>query len=332
MNLLSLLSVAVLVAAPTFIFIYALIAWQRSSKIGQWIREVGPQSHQLKKGTPSMGGLAIILGQTIGLLFLSPVSPLIKTYLIALWGAGLLGSYDDLLKIFKISSGISMRFKMGILTLLALSQSGLSLEWTSTLIPGYGMIALPGIIGMLLYFFAYTGTSNAVNLTDGLDGLVSSVLLSFWLIVLFLCQKLTPLCISWDWPVSDLILLSWVNLISLCSFLVFNIRPAFIFMGDSGALGLGAAIAATFCAIKSPLLLILFLFIPVIEALSVMIQVFSFKVFKKRIFKMAPLHHHFELSGYSENSIVIAFTTVNSSIGALSLWAFWEIYWSRFFL
>lgn len=331
MNLHFLLSFALSVSLPTFVFIYALIIWQRSSKIGQWIRDLGPQSHQVKKGTPSMGGLAIILGQTLGLFTSAPLSPLIQTYLVALWGAGLLGAYDDLLKIFKVSSGISMRFKMCVLTLLALFQSGLSLEWTTTLIPGYGIIAIPGVIGLLLYFFAYTGTSNAVNLTDGLDGLVSSVLISFWVIVLFLCQQLTPLCLSWSWPVSELILLSWINLLSLCSFLVFNIRPAFIFMGDSGALGLGAAIAAIFCSIHSPLLLVAFLFVPVIEAISVILQVFSFRLFKKRLFKMAPLHHHFELSGYSENSIVIGFTIINSAIGVLTLWLLWERYWGQFF-
>jgi phospho-N-acetylmuramoyl-pentapeptide-transferase len=170
---------------------------------------------------------------------------------------------------------------------------------------------------------AYTGTSNAVNLTDGLDGLVSGVLLSFWCVMLFLCEQLTPLALTWQWPMQELLILCWINLVSIGCFMSLNYYPAMIFMGDSGALALGSAIAAVFCYLKSPLLLIVLLFVPVIEALSVILQISSFKLFKKRIFKMAPLHHHFELSGYSETSVMLSLSALNLVVALVGLYFFW---------
>lgn len=329
MHLPSLLSLTALTAIPTILALAGLIAWQRSSQLGQWIRALGPKSHLKKKGTPSMGGVALIIGQTLALIGNLGWTPLIQTYCFALWGAGLLGVVDDLFKIFQINSGISMRTKMLGLSALTLLQFGFSWQWGSTLLPGYGLIALPGIALLVLHLLCYTGCSNAVNLTDGLDGLVSGVLISFWVITLFLCEQLTPLALSWGWPVGQIVPLCWVNIISLSSFLIFNAHPAFIFMGDSGSLALGASTAALFCTLQSPLLLIVWLSVPVIEALSVMLQVGSFKLYQVRIFKMAPLHHHFELCGYSEKIVVGAFTAFNAAVGFASLFLLSESYWAQ---
>lgn len=328
MHLTTLFSVAIIAAPVTLSLLYGLIYWQRSYQIGQKIRELGPQSHYEKKGTPSMGGVALLIAQTVALYAIG-MSELSMIYLIALWGAGLIGIYDDLLKMLQKSSGVSMRFKMGGLSLLALAQSFLFFSNTGTLLPGYGFIGLPFIMAVILSFFAYTGTSNAINLTDGLDGLVSGVLLSFWLMVLLLCEKFTPLCLSWGWPIAEMIALSWVNLITLSSFLVFNIKPAFIFMGDSGALALGASIAAIFCYLQCPFLLLLLLFVPVLETISVMLQIASMRLYKKRLFKMAPLHHHFELSGLQENTIVIGMGVGNTVVGLSALAGLWWLYWDR---
>lgn len=310
------------VVVPTILSLIALIFWQRRIGLSQWIRTLGPE-HEGKQGTPSMGGAAVILGQTLGLIGSCGWTPLTKVYCFALWGGGLLGGIDDLLKMLRVNQGMSARHKMLGLIVLTFLILGWPNSPGATLIPGYGFITLPIVVIVGLNLVAFTGTSNAVNLTDGLDGLLSCVLMSFWFVMLFLCQILTPLPVSWGWPIAELTVLCWVNLLSLGSFLIFNIHPALIFMGDCGALSLGASIAAIFCWLSSPLLMILLLSVPVIETLSVIAQTASFKLRRVRIFKMAPVHHHFELCGWSEPQIVSAFCGLNGVVGFLFIGSLW---------
>lgn len=285
----------------------------RKLKVGQIEREDGPQSHLKKQGTPTMGGLAIIV--TIILMGVvsyiqykakepTVVKNLIPLILVSV-GFGLVGMVDDFKKlVLKNTEGLKPAYKM--LGLLIISVSFVIYLYktigTQTLIPIIKTyVAMPVLLYVPFAIFVMLGTTNAVNLTDGIDGLATSVTT-----IIIAC--LTVIGIMLD--VKEVVLLGSIVCGANLAFLIFNMYPAKVFMGDTGSLLLGGVIVAMALYLKMPLILIVIALIPVLETLSVMMQVAYFKKTGKRIFKMAPLHHHFELSGWNENKIVSIFSII----------------------
>jgi phospho-N-acetylmuramoyl-pentapeptide-transferase len=283
------------------------IEFLRVREFGQQIREEGPQEHHAKAGTPTMGGLIIFLAISIPYLVLSERDTESLAVFGVAVGCAALGFADDFIKISKRRSlGLSARYKL-------LAQIGLALAlWWAA----YDEIGLdPALesrifdaqidIGPVLYlvfiFFVIAGSSNAVNLTDGLDGLAAGscaiVLLAYTAISITSGQE-------------GLALLSACLVGASVGFLWFNSFPASIFMGDTGSLGLGGAIGALAVMTQTELLLVILGGIFVIEALSVAVQVISFKMFRRRVLLMAPVHHHFELMAWSETKIMLRFWIV----------------------
>ncbi|AWI03741.1 phospho-N-acetylmuramoyl-pentapeptide-transferase [Clostridium drakei] len=273
-------------------------------KFGQSIREEGPKSHQKKSGTPTMGGIIFILASfiTMALVIKKPGDEaMIALY--AFVAFGIIGALDDGLKIIqKKNLGLRAYQKM----ILLLGVSGWFAYYaaknpdigTSIIVPfahrtlDLGWVYIPFIV------FYFTAVTNAVNLTDGLDGLATSVTLlvmTFFALVSFAMGHYT------------LAIFCAVVAGALLGFLRYNAFPAAVFMGDTGSLALGGAVAAVALILKLPLLVIIVGGIYVMEALSVILQVASFKLTGKRIFKMSPIHHHFELSGWHETKVVSVF-------------------------
>ncbi len=274
-------------------------------KFGQNIRQEGPKSHLKKAGTPTIGGLIFIFA-TIITMFIMVGNPTDEA-MIALYsfvGFGFVGFLDDLLKIIKkknegLTSGQKMILLLivsGFLTWYAYKYIGTSIN-----IPflngqiNFGLFYIP----FVMFYFA--GVTNAVNLTDGLDGLATSVTV---LVTTFLG------IISYNLGHISLAIFCVTLAGALLAFLRFNAFPARVFMGDTGSLALGGAVAMVALILKMPLILVLIGIIYVIETLSVILQVASFKLTGKRIFKMAPIHHHFEQLGWSETKIVSVFSII----------------------
>ena len=274
-------------------------------KFGQNIRQEGPKSHLKKAGTPTIGGLIFIFA-TIITMFIMVGNPTDEA-MIALYsfvGFGFVGFLDDLLKIIKkknegLTSGQKMILLLivsGFLTWYAYKYIGTSIN-----IPflngqiNFGLFYIP----FVMFYFA--GVTNAVNLTDGLDGLATSVTV---LVTTFLG------IISYNLGHISLAIFCVALAGALLAFLRFNAFPARVFMGDTGSLALGGAVAMVALILKMPLILVLIGIIYVIETLSVILQVASFKLTGKRIFKMAPIHHHFEQLGWSETKIVSVFSII----------------------
>ncbi|MDK0569717.1 phospho-N-acetylmuramoyl-pentapeptide-transferase [Clostridium perfringens] len=274
-------------------------------KFGQNIREEGPKSHLKKAGTPTIGGLIFIFA-TIITMFIMVGNPTDEA-MIALYsfvGFGFVGFLDDLLKIIKkknegLTSGQKMILLLivsGFLTWYAYKYIGTSIN-----IPFLnGQINL-GLFYIPFVMFYFAGVTNAVNLTDGLDGLATSVTV---LVTTFLG------IISYNLGHISLAIFCVALAGALLAFLRFNAFPARVFMGDTGSLALGGAVAMVALILKMPLILVLIGIIYVIETLSVILQVASFKLTGKRIFKMAPIHHHFEQLGWSETKIVSVFSII----------------------
>jgi phospho-N-acetylmuramoyl-pentapeptide-transferase len=280
------------------------ISWLRVRSFGQHIREEGPEGHHEKAGTPTMGGIIIFAAISIPFLMLSSYDwRSVGVYGVAMLCA-LLGFADDWTKVAKRRSlGLSGRAK-----LLGQVIISLLLWWVATKQAGLSdTLRLRTIdatvdLGVFYPFFIYlvvAGTTNAVNLTDGLDGLAAgcaAIVLLAYIGITFITRGQ-----------EDLALLTACIVGACVGFLWFNAFPATIFMGDTGSLGLGGAIAALAIMTKTEELLILLGGIFVVEALSVLIQVFSFQTFRKRVFLMAPIHHHFEILGWSETKIILRF-------------------------
>lgn len=294
--------------SPTF------IAALRRREFGQHIRAEGPEGHHAKAGTPTMGGIIIFAAVSVPFLILSDYDwRSIGVYGVAILCA-LLGFADDAQKIFKRRSlGLQGRWKL-IIT-IAIS---LLLWWIATekagLPPTLRLRTIDATIDLGVFYpvFIYlvvAGTTNAVNLTDGLDGLAAgctaSVLLAYIGITFITSGQ------------EDLALLSGCLVGACIGFLWYNAFPATIFMGDTGSLGLGGAVAGLAVMTKTEELLVLLGGIFVIEALSVIIQVFSFQTFRKRVFLMAPIHHHFEMVGWSETKIILRFWIIAAACSAI---------------
>lgn len=272
-------------------------------KFGQEIREEGPQSHQSKQGTPTMGGVLFLILVPLGLFVSGDLGKesgfLLGTALVF----GLIGLADDSLIIaFKRSEGLTPKQKLflqGGAALLAVLWAVYGVGLEPKLVIPFTSFALGNIVLYLpLMVFVIVGTVNACNLTDGLDGLLATVtlvvLLGFLALALWQEQNQTAAFII-------------VLATAIGSFLVYNWNPAKIFMGDTGSFFIGGAVVAIAMTTSTELLLPLFGLVYVIEALSDIIQVYVYKKTRRRVFKMAPLHHHYELLGFGEKSIVILF-------------------------
>jgi phospho-N-acetylmuramoyl-pentapeptide-transferase len=281
------------------------IAFLRNREFGQNIREEGPAGHQTKAGTPTMGGLIIFTAVIVPFLVLSDHSVAAMTVFFVALGCAAIGFADDFIKIVKRRSlGLSARYKLLAQVFLALvlwwvarHEAGLE---PVILIRGLDMSFDIGPVAyFVLVFLVIAGATNGVNLTDGLDGLAAGSSA----IVLMTYTAIAYITVGQQ----DLALLA-VCLVGACvGFLWFNSFPASIFMGDTGSLGLGGAIGALAVMTQTEILLIVIGGIFVIEALSVLVQVFAFKTFGRRVLLMAPLHHHFEMMAWSETKIMLRF-------------------------
>lgn len=284
-------------------------------KARQSVREEGPKSHRVKSGTPTMGGIFMLAASLVVVLFNKMIDPAVLWLLFLTIGHGILGFLDDFIKAEKKRNlGLTARQKMlGQLILAGLFCWGV----VDTLGLPFS-IAIPFTqcdisIGWFYYPFVIlviVGTSNAVNLTDGLDGLASGCCIIAFSAYAVYCYMT---------GVNDLGYFIIILAGSCVGFLFFNYHPAKVFMGDTGSLALGGAIAGIAVITRTELLLIFLGLIFVLEALSVIIQVASFQLTGKRVFKMSPLHHHFELSGWSEVHVVWAFWFFEGLAACLSL-------------
>jgi phospho-N-acetylmuramoyl-pentapeptide-transferase len=289
------------------------IAFVRRREFGQNIREEGPQAHQTKAGTPTLGGIVILLAFAVPFLILSKHGWESMGVFGTAAACALVGFADDYTKIIRRRS-LGLRARMKLIATIAISLGLWAVARHAGLQPTVRIRYIDGEIdlGALYPVFIYlvvAGTTSAVNLTDGLDGLAAGcaaiVLLAYIGITFITAGE------------SDLTLLAACLVGACIGFLWFNSFPASIFMGDTGSLCLGGAIAGLAVMTKTELLLILLGGIFVIVALSVLIQVFSFQVFRKRVFLMAPIHHHFELRGWSETKIILRFWIVAAALCAV---------------
>ncbi|MBD0280633.1 MAG: phospho-N-acetylmuramoyl-pentapeptide-transferase [Thermoleophilaceae bacterium] len=290
------------------------IEYLRLKEFGQHIREEGPAGHAGKAGTPTMGGLAVLVSVLVPFLILSEYRAQSVAVLGTTLAMAALGFADDWIKLRKRRSlGVSGRTKLVIQALTAIAlwlavSEYVGVEDTLRLRVVDASIDL-GIAYPVLIFLVLAGATNGVNLTDGLDGLAAGcaaiVFLAFTAMTFITAGQ------------QDLALLSACLVGACVGFLWFNSFPASVFMGDTGSLGLGGAIAGLAVLTKSEILLILIGGIFVIEALSVAIQVFAFQRFRKRVFLMAPIHHHFELLGWSETKIILRFWIVAAICAAI---------------
>ena len=284
-------------------------------KFGQSIRAEGPASHQKKSGTPTMGGLFLITGITIATLISAPKSPEILLALFIMLGHFVLGFLDDYIKVVKKRNlGLKARQKMLgqiIISLITVIIGATVLNIDTTIwIPLSHTELDIGALYYILVVLVLIGTSNAVNLTDGLDGLASgcvAIAMSCYAVICILMNH------------AELAIFCAATVGACVGFLRFNFHPAKVFMGDTGSLALGGAFAAAGILTHTELLLIPIGLIFVCEALSVIIQVISFKTTGRRVFKMSPIHHHFELSGWSELKVVFVFWTVGLLCGIIGL-------------
>ena len=284
-------------------------------KFGQSIREEGPKSHQKKSGTPTMGGIMIILGITLGTLAAAPWTPEVLLAVFIMLGHFVLGFLDDYIKVVKKRNlGLKARQKLAGQILIAVVTMYVATQVlgidTDIWIPGLDANVSLGVLYYPLVLFVLVGTSNAVNLTDGLDGLAAgtvAIAASAFAVVSVLTGHgdLSYFCVA---------------MAAAClAFLRFNAHPAKVFMGDTGSLALGGALAAVGILTHTEILLAVIGFVFVCEALSVIIQVISFQTTGKRVFRMSPIHHHFELGGWSEWKVVTVFWCVGLLASVLGL-------------
>jgi len=289
------------------------IEFLRRREFGQQIREDGPQGHHVKAGTPTMGGLILFLAVSVSFLILTNFEWRSMGVFGAAIACALLGFADDYTKLVKRRS-LGLRARTKLLVTIAIS---VGLWWVAQHEAGLAPTLMLRIVDYhvdlgplypLLIYLVVAGTTSAVNLTDGLDGLAAgcaAIVLLAYIGITFLAGDL------------DMAMLAGCLVGGCIGFLWFNAFPATIFMGDTGSLGLGGAIAGLAVMTKTEVLLILIGGIFVIEALSVVIQVLSFQTTRRRVFLMAPIHHHFELKAWSETKIILRFWIVASIFAAI---------------
>ena len=302
--------IAVLVSfAISAVLCPILIPFLKRLKFGQTIREEGPKAHAKKNGTPTMGGLAILISIAVTSLFFVKDYPKIIPVLFTTVGFGLVGLLDDFIKVvLKRSEGLKPLQKLGCQLIIAgilcyylMTSDAVS---TAMIIPFTGgkMLEL-GWFFIPAFFVIVLGTDNGVNLTDGLDGLCTSVTI---LVAVFF----TVISMGEGHAIEPI---TGAVVGSLLGFLLFNAYPAKVFMGDTGSLALGGFVVSSAFMLQLPIFILLFGFIYFAETVSVMLQVTYFKATHgKRLFRMTPIHHHFELGGWSETRIVTVFSAVTA--------------------
>lgn len=304
--------------ALTIMAMPIVIGYFRAKQLGQTTRDEGPKWHEVKTGTPTMGGVVFLIAATISTVWVGiwqknfTVGLSLLLFITLLYG--LLGFLDDFIKIFKKRNlGLTSKQKLigqlvgGLLFFIIYQMSHLS---TALMVPFVGSIDLGWFYGVFILFWL-VGFSNAVNLTDGLDGLVAGTAGIAYTAYAY---------IAWQQQQTDVLIFCLTIIGGLVGFFFFNKKPAKIFMGDVGSLALGGGLAAVSILLKQEWSLLLIGLIFVIETASVMIQVTSFKLTGKRVFKMSPIHHHFEMSGWSEWRVVLTFWFISIVSAVLCLW------------
>ena len=298
-----------------------VIPFLRRLKVGQTVRDEGPESHIKKNGTPTMGGILILMSVVITSAFFVKDHPKIMPVLFLMLGFGLIGFLDDYIKVvLKRSMGLRawQKFLLQVvvtgvfafyLTRYTEVPLAMKLPFVSGRYLDFGWMNIP------VLFFIVIGTVNGTNFTDGLDGLASSVTVLvatfFSVVAIGTGSGIEPVTCA----VAG----------ALLGFLLFNVYPASVFMGDTGSLALGGFVAAAAYMMQMPLFIVIAGFIYMMEVLSVMIQVACFKMTGgKRIFKMAPIHHHFELCGWSETRVTAVFSIVTALLCLAALMGVWQ--------
>ena len=301
------------------VFMPILIPFLRKLKFGQTEREEGPQSHLKKNGTPTMGGLVILASILLtSLIYIGKFTEILPVLFMTL-GFGLIGFLDDYIKVVKKRSlGLTPLQKMalqfivtGVFIYYYFKIAGLDTSIKIPFVSGDGFV-MPTWLFIIFVFIVVLGTVNGVNFTDGLDGLASGVTVIvatfFTIAALSLNPSMTPI--------------TGAVVGSLLGFLLFNTYPARVFMGDTGSLALGGFVSSIALMLHMPLFIVIIGLIYLVEVLSVILQVGYFKLTHgKRIFKMAPIHHHFELCGYSETQVVAAFSIVTALLCLVGIMA-----------
>ena len=301
------------------------IEFLQSRKFGQFVREEGPQTHLIKAGTPTMGGVVMLLGLLGALAVVARFNAATLATLLLVAVVAVIGLYDDWQKISKKRpEGLSARYKFLLLTLAVVLADVIAVRYvgvTQTVLVPYfdrSLVLGPGIVGLAVFsiflLLVIAGTTNAVNLTDGLDGLAAgagAIALVVYTAIAFLERQY------------DVALICGAMVGAVIGFLWYNSHPADIFMGDTGSLAIGGVLAAAAVLTKTELLLPVIGGLFVLEAVSVIVQVFVFKVTGWRVFKMAPLHHHFEFLGWEENKIVVRFWIVQAAFSGLGFFLYY---------
>jgi phospho-N-acetylmuramoyl-pentapeptide-transferase len=312
---------AIIAFLISLILVPLLIPTLKRMKFGQSIREEGPKSHMKKTGTPTMGGLtfliSIIVTAVLAIIFMDNSNPIILLLFVTI-GFGLIGFIDDyIIVVKKDNEGLTSKQKFLAQIVIAVIFFILSQVFqlanfsTGIHIPFTNVDLQLSIVYVIFIIFWQVGFSNAVNLTDGLDGLATGLsIIGFvmYAIMAFVhgANSIGIFCV--------------IMIFALLGFLPFNLNPAKVFMGDTGSLALGGIFATISIMLNEELSLIFIGFVFVAETLSVMIQVTSYKLTGKRIFKMSPLHHHFELVGWDERKVTTVFWTVGLITGLIGLW------------
>lgn len=324
-------------AAITAVFLSMMVGpyyirWLAKMQIGQSVRDDGPKSHLSKKGTPTMGGGLMLLAISLStLLWVDLTNPYIWIALLTTLATGIVGYVDDYLKVVKKNSkGVSAKHKLFFQTLIAVAAVAATVHLgqlpTDLRLPFFKDFSLD--LGLLFYPFAVlviVGASNALNLTDGLDGLAvgPTFTTASTFAVLAYCGGHARIAEYLQIPfmsgLGELSIFLAAVASSCLGFLWFNTYPAQVFMGDVGSLALGAALGVSAVMSKNEILLALCGGVFVLEAVSVMVQVASFQLTGKRVFKMAPIHHHFELKGWPEPKVIVRFWIISILLALFTL-------------
>src|SRR5918992_3760570 len=302
-----------------------LIEFLQTRKFGQFVREEGPETHLIKAGTPTMGGVVILMGLLAALVVVARPNVATFATLLIVSAVAAIGLYDDWQKISNNrNEGLSVRYKLLLLTLTVVLADVLALRYVgvtqNVVVPGFdrNLVLGPGVVGVALFsvflLLVIVGTTNAVNLTDGLDGLAAgagAIALLVYTAIAFLERQY------------DVAIICGAMVGAIVGFLWYNSHPADIFMGDTGSLAIGGILAAAAVLPKTepppPIVGGLF----VVEALSVIVQVFVFKLTGRRVFKMAPIHHHFEFLGWDHNKIVVRFWITQAAFSSVGFFLYY---------
>src|SRR5215211_4216439 len=301
------------------------IEFLQTRKFGQFVREEGPETHLIKAGTPTMGGVVILMGLLAALVVVARPNVATFATLLIVSVVAAIGLYDDWQKISNMrNEGLSVRYKFVLLTLAVLLTDVLAVRYVGVtqnlVVPGFdrNLVLGPGIVGITLFsiflLLVIVGTTNAVNLTDGLDGLAAgagALALVSYTAIAFLERQY------------DVAIICGAMVGAIVGFLWYNAHPADIFMGDTGSLAIGGVLAAAAVLTKTELLLPIVGGLFVVEAVSVIVQVLIFKLTGRRVFKMAPVHHHFEFLGWDENKVVVRFWIAQAAFSAVGFFLYY---------